>query len=402
MSRKSPRILNPRRNLRLVMLESALTHGSISVAIMTPFFKSIGLNQAEIAASQAIFTIAVMLLNFPTGWLADRFSRKWANVLGDFGCAVSYLCYARAETFLAVVACEAMLGFFLAFSQGVDFSLLKHFSEQITGAHSTKETNTQSFRRQSANLAAYQYLASIVLCLLGGPIGAISFRLAIAANGVIYLLGGIVSLFIHDDSERLTTAKATPFGDMLRIARESFANLRLRRRLLAFAVVREMTHGIIWVFTPMLLAVGVPLTVVSVAWALTSLASTVGARLARRFAVNLPAWQVLLVPLAMITCGLGAITVRLNALTVWCYLLASVAQGWVGASALSLAQQEAMPSEQTSVVSLAKALGQLVYIPAVWLIGYVADFELRYAAAMTLALFIPAGLYLVHRIRKES
>lgn len=321
MQKQVSRISNPRRSLRLVMPESALTHGSVSVAIMTPFFKSIGLNQAEIAASQAIFTIVVMLLGFPTGWLADRFSRKWANVLGDFGCAVIYLCYARANSFLTVIACEAMLGFFLAFSQGVDFSLLKHFSEQITGAHSTKETNTQSFRRQSANLAAYQYLASIVLCLLGGPIGAISFRLAIAANSVIYLLGGIVSLFIYDDSERLTTVKATPFGDILRIARESFANLRLRRRLLAFAVVREMTHGIIWVFTPMLLAAGVPLVVVSVAWALSSCASTIGARLARRFAVNLPAWQILLVSLTTLTCGLGVIAIELNVVTVWGYLL---------------------------------------------------------------------------------
>lgn len=409
------RIPNPRRNLRLVMLESALTHGSVSVAIMTPFFKSIGLNQAEIAATQAIFTIVVIFLNFPTGWLADRFSRKWANVLGDFGCAVSYLCYAHANSFLTVVACEAMLGFFLAFSQGVDFSLLKHFSEQLAkstnhGADNSDPADADarssrcqsSFRRQSANLAIYQYLASILLCLLGGPIGAISFRLAIATNGLIYLLGGIASLFIHDDSERLTATKSTALGDMFRIARESLTRKNLRNRLFAYAIVREMTHGIIWVFTPMLLAVGVPLAVVSVAWALTSLASTVGARLARRYAVDLPAWQTLLIPLAIITCGLGTIMLKLNALTVWCYLLASIAQGWTGASALPLVQQEVAPSEQTSVVSLAKVLGQLIYIPAVWLIGLAADIDLRYAAAATLFLFIPAGLYMVHCIRKES
>lgn len=397
---------NPQRSLRLVMFESALTHGSISVAIMTPFFISIGLNQAEIAASQAIFTIVVMLLNFPTGWLADRFSRKWANILGDFGCAVSYLCYSRADTFFAVVACETLLGFFMAFSQGVDFSLLKHFSEQIAVNSSpniaTRETKEEVFRRQSANLAIYQHLASILLCLLGGPIGAISFRLAIAMNGLTYLIAGTISLFIQDDSERLTVAKTTPVSDMLRIAGESFANLRLRRRLLAFALVREMTHGIIWVFTPMLLSVGVPLVIVSSAWALTSCASTIGARLARRFAVKLSAWQVLLIPLLTIICGLGPIAIRLNIFTVGCYLLASIAQGWVSASALPLVQQEANPSEQTSVVSLAKVIGQLLYIPAVWFIGYAADFDLRYAAAATLLIFVPSGLYAVHHIRKES
>ncbi len=399
-----PQNHNPIRNLRLVMFESALTHGSISVAIMTPFFASVGLNQAEIAATQAIFTVVVMLLNFPTGWLADRFSRKWANVLGDFGCAISYLCYARADSFFTVIVCESLLGFFLAFSQGVDFSLLKHFSEQLANVSTvtSEQSQEQSFRRQSANLAAYQYLASILLCLLGGPVGAISFRLAIAMNGLVYFLGGIVSLFIQDDSEKLDPAKTTPLGDMSRIVQSSFANEKLRNRIIAYAIVREMTHGIIWVFTPMLLAAGVPLTIVSVAWALSSLASTVGAGIARRFATRLPAWQVLLIPLVIISCGLGIIVIHLNILTVWCYLLASIAQGWVGASALPLVQQEAKPSEQTSIVSLAKVLGQLVYIPAVWIIGYAADFDLRYAATTTLILFIPAGLYMVRCIRKES
>ncbi len=394
---------NPRRNLRLVMFESALTHGSISIAIMTPFFISIGLNQAKIAAVQAIFTAVVMLLNFPTGWLADRFSRKWANVLGDFGCAISYLCYSRANSFLTAVACEILLGFFMAFSQGVDFSLLKHFSEQLASRNAQQDQSTQerNFRRQSANLATYQYLASILLCLLGGPLGVVSFRFAIAANGITYLIAGIVSLFIQDDSEKLTTIKASPLGDMCRIARESFTPGRLRRRIVAFAIVREMTHGIIWIFTPMLLAAGVPLAVVSAAWALSSVASTIGARLARRFSVNLPAWKVLLIPLVIITCGLGIITIELNAITVWCYLLASIAQGWVGASALSLVQQEALPGEQTSVVSLAKVLGQLLYMPAVWLIGFAADFDLRYATLVTIILFVPAGLYVVGRIRKE-
>lgn len=400
---KTLRQANPRRNLRLVMLESALTHGSISVAIMTPFFISIGLNQAEIAAVQAVFTVVVMLLNFPTGWLADRFSRKWANVIGDLGCAVSYLCYSGAESLVAVIACESLLGLFMAFSQGVDFSLLKHFAEQLATANpKSPETREETFRRQSANLAVYQYLASIVLCLLGGPIGVISFRLAIAMNGLNYLVAGVVSLFIQDDSEKLPAPKTTPLADMFRIAKESFRNLRLRRRLIAYAVVREMTHGIIWVFTPMLLAVGVPLSIVSVAWALTSCASTIGARLARRFSVNLPAWQTLLIPLIIITCGLGAIVIDLNIVTVWCYLLVSIAQGWSGASALPLVQQEAPPSQQTSVISLAKVLGQFIYIPAVWIIGYAADFDLRYAAAATIIIFVPAGLYMVRSIRKES
>lgn len=78
-------------NVRLVLFESAITAGLICMSIMSPFFLSIGLSQVEIAMSQAIFTVAMIFLNLPTGWLADRFSRKWANVIGDLGHALVLL-----------------------------------------------------------------------------------------------------------------------------------------------------------------------------------------------------------------------------------------------------------------------------------------------------------------------
>lgn len=56
-----------RRNLRLVMLESAITAGLLAMPIMTPFFKSIGMTQADVSLSQAIYTLVVSLINFPAG-----------------------------------------------------------------------------------------------------------------------------------------------------------------------------------------------------------------------------------------------------------------------------------------------------------------------------------------------
>ena len=80
-----------KHNLKLVMLESALTAALLSMSIMTPFFYSIGLSQLQISQTQVIFTVVMVFLNLPTGWLADRFSRKWANVIGDFGVALTFI-----------------------------------------------------------------------------------------------------------------------------------------------------------------------------------------------------------------------------------------------------------------------------------------------------------------------
>ncbi len=64
------------RNLKLVMFESAITAGLLSMSIMTPFYHSIGLSQLEISWTQIIFTLVMLVLDLPLGYVADRFSRK--------------------------------------------------------------------------------------------------------------------------------------------------------------------------------------------------------------------------------------------------------------------------------------------------------------------------------------
>lgn len=87
-------IVIAKRNLKLVMLESALTAALLSMSIMTPFFYSIGLSQLQISQTQVIFTVVMMFLNLPTGWIGD---------------------WQLARTPLVVLLCFAPVGLFLTF-----------------------------------------------------------------------------------------------------------------------------------------------------------------------------------------------------------------------------------------------------------------------------------------------
>lgn len=383
-----------KKNLYLVMFESAITAGLLAMAIMTPFFNSIGLNQEEIALTQAVFTIVVCTLNIPAGWVADRFSRKWANVIGDFGAAFTFLFYATADSFLDVVIAESLLGVFLAFSQGVDTSLLLHFSKKI-------DKSDKTFKKTGANLAILQNISVFTFALLGGPIGAIDFRLAIALSGVGPFLGGLASLFIKDDSERLEPSKS-PIEDMTKIVVKAFKNKELRKRIFAFAIGREMTHGIIWVYTPMLLLAGVPLELVSIGWALTYLMSILGSMLARKFAHKMTDRQVFALPFALIMISMGTLFLCLNKFTIWVYLLNGIVQGWTGATLIHRVHTRTSAKEQTSVASVAKVVAQMIYVPIVWLIGVAADIEIRYACLATLIIFVPLGLLVIRSLKTDT
>ena len=384
---------NPKRNIRLVILESAATAGMLAIPIMTPFYLSVGLNQKQIALTQMIFTVVTVLLNLPLGWVADRFSRKWANVVGDGLVAVALLFYSMASDFWSIVACEIVFGVGSALSQGVDSTLLKHFAEK-------KEYHGSSFKELYGWLMSIKQATTLVFMLLGGPIGAISFRLAIACAAVPYMIGVIASLFIQDDSEKLPAEK-NPFYDIAMLVKRNFCNRRLRLYVASFAIAREITHGIVWVFTPMLLAVGMPMAVVSVGWVLNYIAVYGGTLIARRYARKLPAWKLFVIPIFLVSTASLIMFCDLNAITVFFYACFGLAQGWSSVTMMPLIKEQVKASEQSSVESLARVIAEVLYIITVWVVNWAADIETRYALIATIGVFVPLAIPVVVMLRKE-
>jgi len=388
-------ILEAKKNLRLVMIESVITAGLLSIPIMTPFFHSVGLNQEQIAITQIIFTAVIMIVGFPVGWIVDRFSRKMANILGNLGCAITMIAYAFVQDFAGIVICEALFGIFLAFSQGVDSSLIKHFTGKI-------DKSEKLFKTTSAKVATWQQGFNMVLMLLGGPIGAISFRLAIGLSAITYVVGAIVASFVKDDSEKLVPVHKNPFKDMARVVKSTVKNSKLRLRIFAFAVAREITHGIIWVFTPLMLLAGVPLALVSIGWVLNSLAGVVGTKLAEKYIHRLKEWQILALPMLATVVGLGVMSIHFSIWTIWLYAVMGAVQGWTSATMLPIVQNHAKPSEQNSVVAFARVVARLLFIPSSWIIGVVADIKLEYSMLATLLIFIPLSVPILIKLRREN
>ena len=249
-------------------------------------------------------------------------------------------------------------------------------------------------------MASYRQIATLTILLLGGPIGAIDFRLAIAASAVNHFAGAFASLLIVDDSERLR-ATSNPLSEIAALVKRNMNNRKLRVRIAAYAVAREITHGIIWVFTPLMLRVGVPLAVVSVGWAINFAVAYLGTRLARRFAPKMKDWQLFIVPIALISFASIIMYLNLNTVTICLYACFGLAQGWSSATMMPLVKEQTRAAEQSSVESLARVIAQLLYIVAVWAINRAADIRLEYSLLATMAIFVPLAIPIVLKLRKE-
>lgn len=379
-----------RDSLRRLKVEAVITTAVLAMPIMTEFYLNIGMNYAQIGLSQAIFTIAVLMLNVPTGWLADRFSRKWCNVAGDSLAAVGFVGYAFAQSFADVIIAEIIIGIGMAFSNGADIALLRAYCRRLM----------EQFEKHWAQVTTWQPLVQIVAVIAGGVIGTHSPRLVILLSAVPFAIGALLSLSIKEAGER-RVSEHNPFKDMAIITRYALhGHKRLAWTILATATAREITHPVIWLLTPLLLAAGVPVAALGLGWAANLLAVSAGARTAGLVAQKLSEWQRFAAPAVAALAVMLLLGTSLSMMTVILYAVFGFSRGWYMAVMSPMIQAHTPDDIQSTVVSVAGSVSQLLYIPLVWGLGVLADISLSTALYGSFAVFGPLVLLSAFKLRQ--
>lgn len=391
------------QSLRLLRLEAVITSALIAMPIMNPFFESIGLDQGQIGLSQALFTVALLMFNIPTGWLADRFSRKLSNGLGDLIAGFGFLGYALAENFAHVVMAEVAIGVGLAFTQGADVGLLRAYCQRLGRAYEDEATLIATFRP----------LVQMLAVILGGIIGAHDPRLAIALSATPYFVGALLIFFIKEVGiHRAETAPQTAEKRSLaRKLRHAFSDIRnitvyalhghkdLAWAIIAAATAKEMTHAIIWVLTPLLLLAGVPVFVVGIGWALVLAATSAGAWLSKHFSKNWSEFALFAVPAFV---SLGAMAVLSFSVTLWTvglYGIFGLVRGWYSAVMSPVVQRHTPEDMQSTVFSISGSLSQLLYVGAVVVVNLAGNAGVQWAMVANALLFAPLVLLVAFKLR---
>ena len=141
-----------KKNLQRIVIETILTSvgAGFSVATITMFWNSVGMNQTDIGLVQMVFTMVIFFLYIPMGYIADRFNRKVLNIIGDIGVALVFLLYALATNIYIVLLSEILLAIFMAMTNGVDQSFIKFNCDKI-------DKTGQLFKKVNAKIHTAKY-----------------------------------------------------------------------------------------------------------------------------------------------------------------------------------------------------------------------------------------------------
>ena len=385
--------MNHKNKLKIVFAESILSAAGVGICIpiMVVFFNSIGMNQALIGISQMMFTIAILFADIPMGYIADRYSRKKLNIIGDFGVALAFGIYAFAPGFWVVVLCEVLVGAFFGMTNGVDDSFVKFYSDKI-------DESGKLFKKNVARLKACHFIALPIAILIGMFVSKFDLRLCIAAVAVPYLIGGILAFFIDDIGDKIQSRDKNHIKDMIKSVSSVLKPKKVKWLVAAYAASREITHPVIWVFTPLLLLVGVPVYLVGIGWIFNYIFSIFGTFLAGKMAEAKPSVK-LAMPILIAALGMLPIIINVNIVTVWMFALVGFAQGFSAVAISPIIQREIEDKYQTTAISIATTSARLFYIPVVAITNWAGDIKPEYTLLATLIIFLPLALVIYEELR---
>lgn len=248
------------RNPLLVCLIRAMQMALFPMAILSVFLeREIGFGVTEIMLLQGVFGLAMVVFEFPSGYLADRIGYRRCLILAFALWTVAWPIYSQAQGWAGVVCAELLLGVGMALISGCDTALVY---ESLLARGREHE-----FLRWAGRLTFSGQVAEGLAALVAGVLFATAAGLPFVAQGVASAVAlGLAVALVEPARERPSFAEGlTQIRAMVRhVARES---PELRAVFLAAVVLGLASFVPVWTIQLYALDAGLPEPWLGPVWA---------------------------------------------------------------------------------------------------------------------------------------
>ena len=261
-----PEMYNYSKNIPRLYLIKISKWFNMVMPIVVLFYQSNDMGMHEIFVLKAIYSIAIVAMEIPSGWMADVWGRKKTLILGSLLGSAGFVIYSFSYGFWAFVAAEIILGIGHSFVSGADSALLYDSLKA--------DKRTDKYIREEGRITSVGNFAEAIAGVVGGFLAAISlrtpfyFQFAVAAIAIPASLT-MIEPKVHV-AEHLHSIKK-----LVQNIRNMFvSDKNLRVAILLSAVTGTATLTFAWFVQPFFKAIGLPVEMFGIFW--TALNLTVG------------------------------------------------------------------------------------------------------------------------------
>lgn len=234
--------------------------------VVVLFYQSNNMGMHEIFLLKAIYSVAIVAMEIPSGWMADVWGRKKTLILGSILGSLGFLIYSFSYGFMAFVVAEIILGIGHSFVSGADSAMLYDSLKA--------DRKTDKYIREEGRITSAGNFAEAIAGIVAGFLAAISlrtpfyFQFAVAAIAIPAALT-MIEPKVH------TKEHIHSIGLLVRNIRKTFfKDQNLRIAILISSVTGTATLTFAWLVQPFFEAIHLPVEMFGIFW--TALNLTVG------------------------------------------------------------------------------------------------------------------------------
>ena len=240
------------RNIRLLGMQFVMRNALFFVPVLVLYFRdAIGLSFEEFLLTEAAFALTIVLCEVPSGWLSDVWQRKYTLVLSDSLWIVGMVLLLIADSFVAALAAQCMLGIAFSLSSGTNVALLYDTLLAIG--------RSDEFSKVLGRLGGFAFYSVATSSFLGG------FAYVINPQLVMWLCIGsavlsLISTSLMTEPPRYkTSVEQNPLADMVSTMRYALReNIDVGLIIVFSAALFCATKLIMMSQQPYYIALGIP------------------------------------------------------------------------------------------------------------------------------------------------
>ena len=258
--------------------------------IVVPFYESNGLSMKDIMILQAVYSIAIVVLEVPSGYLADVIGRKKTLIIGTIFGVLGFTTYSLSFGFMGFLVAEIILGIGQSCVSGADSAML--YDSLLDKGEEKKYT------RFEGRITSLGNVAEAIAGILGGLLAGISIRTPYFAQTFVAFIALPAALTLVEPTRKIPLIKAG-LMEIVRIARFALITDRpLRRNILFSAITGTATLTMAWFAQPFFEYSRIDIVWFGILWTTLNLTVAITSYTAHRLEKTLgQKWSVLIIAL---------------------------------------------------------------------------------------------------------
>ena len=366
-----------RQNIILLTLYHICSNGfAFAIPVLVLFWKGYGLSLTAIMLLQSYFAFLIVLLEVPSGYLADVWGRKPVLRLAGIFLAAASGVYLVADTYVYFMLAETFFALGISLFSGTDAALL--YDTLL------EHEKTERFDKIWGSICTVSLIASGGYTALSGVLYSQHVRLPFLISLIVTACMFLAAAGMTEPQRSRACEHGQYVAEFFRILKKAILeNREYRLTLMNFTFIQTVTHVGFWFYQPYFVSIGVDPFWFGFIFTFYSCCAAVASKLSHRLHERVGrTWRVVLQS-AVLASGfmlMGICTLR------WGFLIGLIPQmiyGWLLVSRSSEVNKLVQSSERATLLSFCSMSGNLIYAFVLPGFGLVADtFSLQHAITL--------------------